>query len=101
MTAEPFLLSKIMAKTLNLFGDMQEIDPVSEPKSKYQRFKSMYHYRESIGAERCKNCINCIVINYHNKNYYKCEIMGISNSEASDIRIKMICDRWRLKDYYK
>lgn len=83
-----------MAKSLNLFGDMQEIDPANEPKSKYQRFKSMYHYRESTGLERCKTCDLCLLSEYHNKNYYKCELMGSSHSDASDIRLKMVCDKW-------
>jgi len=86
-----------MAKSLNLFGDMQEIDPSNEPKSKYQRFKSMNHYRESDGLERCTYCDNCIKMEYHNKNYYKCELMGVSHSEASDIRLKMVCDKFILE----
>lgn len=84
-----------MAKSLNLFGEMQEVDPVSEPKSKYQRFKSMYHYREGVkGYERCLICNHCLKMEYHNKNYYKCELMGVSHSEASDIRLKMVCDKF-------
>ena len=83
-----------MAKSLNLFGDMQEMEPPNEPKSKYQRFKSMNHYQVSDNVESCKSCAHCLKMEYHNKNYYKCELMGVSHSEASDIRLKMVCDKW-------
>ena len=82
-----------MAKSINLFGELQEMD-VSAPKSVYQRFKSMNHYRESTGHSRCKNCLYLLKMEYHGKNYYKCELMGVSNSEATDIKLKMVCNKW-------
>ena len=84
-----------MAKSINLFGEMQEMDS-KEPRSIYQRFKSMNHYQESDNVESCKSCINLLKMECHNKNYYKCKLMGVSHSEASDIRLKMICHKYKI-----
>lgn len=38
--------------------------------------------------DKCKNCMHLIKEHGYNKNYYKCEVYGISNSEATDWRLK-------------
>jgi hypothetical protein len=61
--------------------------------SLYQRIKARNHYQKSFSKDkRCKNCANCIVGDYHNKTYYKCKFIGISNSTATDIRAGNVCD---------
>ena len=34
------------------------------------------------------------VSNYHNKRYWKCRLLGITASEATDIRKSYVCDKW-------
>lgn len=50
-----------------------------------QKFRLKYGYNEKVN---CGNCKHCIRINGNNKHYYKCEIIGISSSTATDIRLK-------------
>ena len=48
---------------------------------------------------RCKNCKYCKKINVNYKNYYKCEIMGITSSTATDIRLKDYgCNKFENKE---
>jgi len=88
----------------DLFGEMR---PVKEflnkeerngNESKYQAFKRENNYRRGdieIGLSiyhRCKYCTHSIIMHYHGKVYCKCRLMGISNSEATDIRRRNVCD---------
>lgn len=50
-----------------------------------EKFRVLYGVNKNV---RCKDCIHCIRLNGNNKYYYKCEIMGISSSTATDIRLK-------------
>ena len=54
-------------------------------KSIKSRFRMIYGVNSD---KKCGNCINCVKISVNNKHYYKCKIMGISNSTATDIRLK-------------
>jgi hypothetical protein len=81
-------------KTLNLFGEMVEVDfSRSKPLSVYQRFKLINRYRKS-DSPQCKTCKYHLVFEYHDKYYHKCELLGISNSEATDIRVSYVCNKW-------
>lgn len=88
---------------INLFGEVQkyyepEKDVVLSP---YQRLKQQMRYRKANplkGESYCKHCNYCIRMGYHDKVYYKCELIGISNSEATDIRVKNTCDRFKQKE---
>jgi len=82
-------------KCENLFGEMVDIKP-PEPegyKSQYQIFKKKNRYRLANDNLKCKNCLNCEGWSYHDKTYYKCKLMGFSSSEATDIRLKNVCDK--------
>ena len=40
--------------------------------------------------ENCDSCSHMARYRYHDKYYYKCEIYGVTNSEASDWRCKYV-----------
>ncbi len=84
-------------KTVNLFGETVEVIPkINRSQSSYQRFKILNHYGKVIGGfKRCKTCDHHRVFEYHDKYYHKCELLGISNSEATDIRVSYVCDKWK------
>ena len=77
----------------NLFGVDQEY-PTQEKLGKIQKLKKEMGYRLSSGGHKCKNCVSIRRFDYHDKTYYKCERIGFSNSEATDIRLKNVCDYW-------
>ena len=85
-------------KSINLFGEMQEMQSGNDNHlSNYQKIKKANRYRKSINSvERCKNCTLLIRVESYNKNYYKCELIGISGSEATDVKLKNVCDRFKL-----
>lgn len=78
---------------LNLFGELQDEPKPKHRPGKFQSFKVLNKYRPCENkAARCKNCKNSVYLNHHDKHYYKCELMGISMSEASDIRANHVCE---------
>lgn len=82
-------------KQPDLFGGMSEVKEPNLHQGKYQYFRSANNYRKSIdNILKCGTCKFCLKKEYHNKNYYKCELQGDSNSESSDIRLKNVCDKW-------
>lgn len=81
-------------KNFNLFGGEDEIlegQKTFTQLSKYQKFKVRNHYRKADGSARCWNCEQYLKFNYHDKNYHKCRLIGVSNSEATDIRMNNVC----------
>jgi len=75
---------------IDFWGNEVKKEP---PKKGYcQLFKAKNNYRKAIDSSRCKNCINLIVFDYHDKRYYKCKELGSSNSEATDIRLSNVCN---------
>jgi hypothetical protein len=82
-------------KIKNLFGEIVEAEPkIKIRQSIYQRFKFYNNYRKCDGLVKCGNCKHHKAFAYHNKIYHKCELLGISNSEATDIRVSSVCDKW-------
>lgn len=82
----------------SLFGEEIEYFPPEQPKTlgKYQAWKLTHKYRKSESKDiRCKNCEHLCSGEYHNKNYHKCELMGISHSEATDIRVGYVCNLFK------
>jgi hypothetical protein len=53
-----------------------------------RRYKPMQELYGLTQGKTCKTCKHCLKINYHCKTYYKCDLWFISNSEATDIRLK-------------
>jgi len=63
--------------------------------STYQIFKQRFHYRKSDDKKvKCGNCRHHISGEYHDKTLHKCELLGFSHSEATDIRVGHVCDKF-------
>jgi len=78
---------------LNLFGEDQE--PDKKTIGHYKIWRAKNEYGKSLSLERqCRNCTYKRSFDYHNKCYHKCELQGISQSEASDIRLSNVCEQW-------
>lgn len=77
--------------------DLFEDDPTpigDKPKGWVMEKKRRMRYHEAQNDEpSCKTCDHLIKQSYHNKNYYKCELIGISRSESTDIRLKDTCKK--------
>ena len=80
-------------KQPDLFGGMTEVIQKT-PKSKYQLIKERNKYRRGDIKANCGNCAFKVKLTYHSKTYYKCENIGESHSEATDIRLKNVCNLW-------
>ena len=52
-----------------------------------RKIQAMHKRFGTCGAMRCKECSHLIGGAYHGRSYYKCELYGISRSEATDWRI--------------
>lgn len=80
-------------KQLDIFGKEIEVEKLNEELKKQTisrstikgKFRMLYGYDET---NRCKDCVYHKCLHYNNKNYHKCKMIGISNSEATDIRLK-------------
>lgn len=68
--------------------------PPKLPNGKYKRFKAIYNYRKAEN-NCCEKCRNFLGFTNGKKNFYKCNLMGLSHSAASDIRKSYVCDLWR------
>jgi hypothetical protein len=84
---------------LDLFGvEITEEEYLSNPapkphESDYQKFKRVNNYRKAIiPDERCACCTSHLSGVYHNKIYHKCSLIGLSHSEATDIRVNHVCN---------
>ena len=61
-----------------------------------KKFKTMQQLHDVLEGKTCKTCAHCIRYRYHNKTYYKCELWYVSNSEATDIRLKHVaCKKYQ------
>lgn len=79
-------------KQIDIFGNEVDVETIIEKKTK-KRLTIKEKFRQIHGFKEGFKCANCIYLwcNFHNnKNYYKCEKIGISNSKATDIRLKDI-----------
>ena len=82
-------------KSINLFGDLQEIIEPRKYYSSYQLAKLSIKYRLADDKKRsCKYCSNCFGVRGYNKTFYKCKLIGNSSSEATDIKLKMTCNEF-------
>lgn len=58
----------------------------------YQKIKNNINYRKSGSPySRCKLCIHKVNIPHHDKTYNKCDIIGLSRSQATDICLTYTC----------
>lgn len=77
---------------ITLFDVDNEPIPMSF-KSQYQKWKYQNKYRKAddLSDIRCKNCKHRVIIHSSGKIYYKCRLIGISHSSATDIRLSNVC----------
>lgn len=79
-------------KQLDIFGKETDINSFCDHidiKQKERTIKGKF--RSSFGFykdHQCRECQHHVVLHYNNKNFYKCRMIGISNSSATDIRLK-------------
>lgn len=91
-------------KQLDIFGNEVDIEIINAETKKVRggrlsikdTFRKIHGYNKS---DYCKNCYFCICNTYRNRKYYKCYNLGLSNSEATDIRLKdYACDLFKRKE---
>ena len=75
-----------MSLNYDIFGNLTEPPEPRHDGNRYRTMQELYGIKE--GDDTCKTCNHCIRINHHGKKYYKCKIWIVSNSEATDIRLK-------------
>jgi hypothetical protein len=82
----------------NLFNEEQSEEIVERAKGIYQSWKRkhLYHKSEHKGVS-CSFCEHLRKKEGHSCNYYKCELLGGSDSIASDIRLFCVCDMFLLR----
>jgi len=80
----------------DLFGDPLTEDKPA-PVGPIQKLKAHLKYREGTKTKCCGTCSQHRAFDYHEKIYHKCMQIGFSHSEATDIRLKNVCDRWEAR----
>lgn len=73
-------------KQIDIFGN--DAEPVPEIKKGRKKYPTMQYLHGIIEGKTCKTCRHCLGQYYHGRTYYKCELWIISNSSATDIRLK-------------
>lgn len=80
---------------LDIFGNEIPVERIAEKKPQEtikNRWRRMYGYDE---AHRCGDCKYKCKYSSGDFSGYKCNLMGISASEATDIHLKDVaCKRW-------
>lgn len=90
-------------KQLDIFGNEIDIEEINQQikKQRFNRLSIKGIFRRMHGYDQnnnCRDCIYCICYR-KNRNYYKCKKIGISSSEATDIRLRdCACDLFERKD---
>ena len=83
-------------KDTNLFGEPDDFTiQHKEAHGVFMKWKQDNQYHKATNTKKCGNCRYSVCCEYHNKNYYKCHLMGLSRSEASDIRVSYVCNKWK------
>ena len=80
-----------MSEQITLF----DVDnkPTPKFKSLYQKWKYQNNYRKADNKNQCcKNCVYLSKIIPSKRIYYKCWMIGLSGSSATDVRLSCVCD---------
>ncbi len=77
---------------IDLFGNVHDMELKGE--SQYQNFRRVNGYRKTSKENRCKNCQHGFKVNFYERLYFKCDLMGVSYSSATDIRMNSVCNVW-------
>ena len=75
-----------MSLNYDIFGNLSEPPEPKHGGNRYRTMQELYGIKE--GNDTCKTCEHCLRERYHGRTYFKCELWHISNSEATDIRLK-------------
>lgn len=83
-----------MMEQVDIFGDNIPLSEVN-PKEK-RNIKENFRVRYGLDfSHRCGDCKHIICIINRGRRYYKCRLIGISHSTATDIYLKDIsCRQW-------
>lgn len=79
----------MIQKQINIFGEEIPVEevlhslPARSGKTFKQDFRHTYGFDEK---HQCKNCKYFREFYYNCKHYFKCEMLGITHSQATDIR---------------
>lgn len=95
-----FIMESPVSNHPDLFGgETPAIDQMKlAHESKYMIWKKSVHYRKSENKlERCGTCTHHSHGQYNTKYLHKCRLLGLTHSEATDIRVKNVCDKWELE----
>lgn len=65
------------------------------PRSRFAKFKICNNYEPAKHTEMCKNCTFLRKKKANGRTHYKCLLMGVTNSPASDIRLNCVCSRFK------
>lgn len=83
-----------MPLNYDIFGNVTEPPEQKREGNRYRTMQELHGVKE--GNDTCKTCGHCVRYHYHGKTYYKCELWIISNSEATDIRLKnKACNKYK------
>ena len=90
-----------MQEQLPLIEGLPKLEVKARPRSKYQQWKLENNYRKADDDKRCKNCKNLIskmAVCSSERNYYKCILLGMSSSPATDVRLSNVCNNFTPKN---
>lgn len=73
-------------KQIDLWGN--EVDISSIPTTRTGRYKTMQELHGVLEGKTCKECNYCVGYTYGKRRWYKCTKWVVSNSKATDIRLK-------------
>ena len=76
-----------IAEQLDIFGGSTPITDLPKPPTG-RKYKTMQQLYGKTAGKTCKTCKHHVCYHYHDKNYHKCVLWYVSNSAASDIRLK-------------
>lgn len=74
-------------KQYDIFGAEVEVEEGFNRLKLKDQFRARYGY---LQGKQCKNCKYHHRLEYNNKYYHKCKRLGITQSNATDIRLKDI-----------
>lgn len=73
----------------DIYGNEVEIEAEENNHFGHLTMKDKFRLKYGfIPNKECRKCKYIQRLEYNDKHYYKCEKLGITNSEASDIRLK-------------
>lgn len=79
--------------------------PIKQPAKGFARAFRKANYRKAPilfnqDIPCCGDCQHLRSKFYRGKTYYKCALVGITNSEATDIRLSYVCDNYNADEGY-